>query len=75
MVYDKLRNVKMLPVYINQGLTLMNSLVLLQILIGMSLHIFGISPLLQVFHLWLASIIIGTILILYAGLMYRGFEK
>ena len=67
----KLFHIKELPDYSKKGLILMNILVLLQILIGMGLQFGGISPLLQVFHLWLASILIGLILVMYTALSYK----
>lgn len=45
-------------------------LILLQIIIGSSMEIFGLPPVLQVFHLWIASIFIGVILIQYVELKY-----
>jgi len=43
---------------------------LLQISIGSAMEIFGIPALLQVFHLWVASLIIGVILIIFTQLSY-----
>jgi cytochrome c oxidase assembly protein subunit 15 len=50
------------------GLSLL--LILAQIIIGSSMEIFGLPPVLQVFHLWIASIFIGIILIQYVELKY-----
>jgi heme a synthase len=50
-------------------------LILLQIIIGSSMEIFGLPPVLQVFHLWIASIFIGTILIQYVELKYMSEAK
>jgi cytochrome c oxidase assembly protein subunit 15 len=58
-----------------QGLWVMNMLVFAQILIGVSLQVMGITPLLQIFHLWLASLLIGIILVIYSGLFYQQVEK
>ena len=46
-------------------------LIILQLLIGFSLQIIGVSPLLQVFHLWIASIIFGFILVLHSTLTFK----
>ncbi len=43
-------------------------LLLLQIIIGSSMEIFALPAVLQVFHLWIASIFIGVILIQYVEL-------
>jgi len=45
-------------------------LTLIQISVGSALEIFGIPALLQVFHLWFASLIIGVILIIHTQLSY-----
>jgi len=50
-------------------------LILLQIIIGSSMEIFGLPPVLQVFHLWIASIFIGIILIQYVELKYMSEAK
>jgi cytochrome c oxidase assembly protein subunit 15 len=46
-------------------------LLVIQIVIGSALEIFGLPAILQVFHLWTASLFIGTLLILYTELVYR----
>ena len=43
------------------------SLMVVQLLLGAGLLAIGIPPLLQVFHLWLAALLIGTILYLYSA--------
>jgi len=43
-------------------------LLVVQVLIGSALEIFGIPPILQVFHLWTASLFIGSLLVLYTEL-------
>jgi cytochrome c oxidase assembly protein subunit 15 len=43
------------------------SLMVLQLLLGTGLLVIGIPPLLQVFHLWVAALLIGTILYLYSA--------
>jgi len=45
-------------------------LLVIQVLLGSALEIFGIPPILQVFHLWTASLFIGSLLILYTELAY-----
>ncbi len=56
---------------LKQGAWLMTILVILQILLGLSLQTMGISPFLQVFHLWTASLFVGVILIVYTELIYK----
>jgi cytochrome c oxidase assembly protein subunit 15 len=43
------------------------SLMVVQLLLGAGLLAIGIPPLLQVFHLWIAALLIGTILYLYSA--------
>jgi cytochrome c oxidase assembly protein subunit 15 len=56
---------------LKQGAWLMTILMLLQILLGLSLQTIGISPFLQIFHLWIASLFVGVILIIYTDLIYQ----
>ena len=58
-----------------QSVWLLNALIALQIIIGINLHVFGLPPILQVFHLWIASIFIGVILVLYTDLKYQQVIK
>lgn len=50
-------------------------LLLAQIIIGSSMEIFGLPPVLQVFHLWISSIFIGIILIQYVELKHLTGNK
>ena len=50
-------------------------LLLAQIIIGSSMEIFGLPPVLQVFHLWISSIFIGIILIQYVELKHLSGDK
>jgi heme a synthase len=43
------------------------SLMVVQLMLGTGLLVIGIPPLLQVFHLWVAALLIGTILYLYSA--------
>jgi cytochrome c oxidase assembly protein subunit 15 len=45
-------------------------LLVIQVMLGSALEIFGIPPILEVFHLWTASLFIGSLLILYTELAY-----
>jgi cytochrome c oxidase assembly protein subunit 15 len=45
-------------------------ILILQVLIGSALEIFGLPPILQVFHLWTASLFIGILLVLYTELAH-----
>ncbi len=45
-------------------------LLVVQVILGSALEIFGIPPILQVFHLWTASLFIGSLLVLYTDLAY-----
>ncbi len=71
----RLIKINSLSILSKQGLGLMNILVFTQIAIGLTLHLMGITPLFQVFHLWLASILIGIILIFYTVLSYKEVIK
>ena len=57
---------------VRQGTWLLNLLVLFQLLFGFGMQIFGILPILQVFHLWSAAFYVGLILVLYTSLLYQG---
>lgn len=45
-------------------------LLVIQVILGSALEIFGIPAILQVFHLWIASLFIGSLLVLYTDLAY-----
>jgi heme a synthase len=47
------------------------STVVLQIVLGIAVQFAGIRPVLQLFHLWIATIYLGLVLILYTDLRYR----
>jgi cytochrome c oxidase assembly protein subunit 15 len=47
-------------------------LALVQIILGLILMIFGSSPVLQLFHLWVAGIIVGLVLGLLLALNHKG---
>ena len=49
-------------------------LIILQIAVGSGMEIFGVLQILQVFHLWIASLFVGLILILYIELKYNTGE-
>jgi len=57
--------------FVRQGIALLNLLILMQLLIGFAMQIFGIQPFLQIFHLWSAALFIGIILVLYTSLNYQ----
>ena len=57
--------------FFRQGTGLMIVLIFLQLMIGFGMQIFGILPILQVFHLWSAALFIGIILVLYTSLRYQ----
>ena len=42
-------------------------LVLLQIVIGLGFVFFGVPPIVQLFHSWIPSLLVGSLLILWAG--------
>ncbi len=62
---DKLSNIS------KQSIWLLYIFIVLQIVIGINLQVIGLPPFLQVFHLWIASLFIGVILILYTDLKYQ----
>lgn len=49
-------------------------LIVLQIAVGSGMEIFGVLQILQVFHLWIASLFVGLILILYVELKHHTGE-
>jgi cytochrome c oxidase assembly protein subunit 15 len=57
--------------WLRQAVRIMNVLILLQLASGFTLQVIGFSPLIQVFHLWIASLFIGLILVLYTSLSYQ----
>jgi len=71
IVTMKILRLKPLSDFPKQMTGLMLVLIILQIFIGMSLQMIGIPALLQVFHLWIASIFLGVLLVLYSELNYR----
>jgi heme A synthase len=58
-----------------QSVWLLIMLIILQLIIGVNLFVFGLPPILQVFHLWIASLFIGVLLILYTDLKYDQVEN
>jgi len=54
-----------------QSIWLLFILIILQLLIGINLQVIGLPPFLQVFHLWIASIYVGVVLIVYTDLKYQ----
>jgi cytochrome c oxidase assembly protein subunit 15 len=54
-----------------QGLWLSMLLVLLQLAIGLALYVIGTPPFLQVFHLWIAALLVGTLLMICTVLIRR----
>ena len=62
---------KNLSEILKQGIWLMITLVVLQIVVGLILQLIGLPPILQVFHLWMASLFIGIILMIYTELTYQ----
>ena len=46
-------------------------LIILQLVVGLAMQSAGVFPLLQVFHLWLASLFIGNLLLMYSELSYE----
>jgi cytochrome c oxidase assembly protein subunit 15 len=59
-----------LSILSKQSVWILFVLIILQILIGINLQVIGLPPILQVFHLWIASIYIGVILIIFTELKY-----
>jgi cytochrome c oxidase assembly protein subunit 15 len=51
---------------VKQGLWLGMLLVLLQLALGLGLFNIGVPPFLQVFHLWLAALLVGTLLLVFS---------
>ena len=74
IVGQKIMKINKLSAVSKQCLWLLYALIFIQIFIGINLHLFGLPPILQVFHLWLASLFIGVLLILYTDLNYTQVE-
>jgi cytochrome c oxidase assembly protein subunit 15 len=68
---QKIMKIKNLSSLSKQSVWLLGILIILQIIIGINLHVLGLPPVLQVFHLWIASLFIGVLLILYTDLKYK----
>ena len=71
MISQKILKSEKLSLISRQSVWLLFILIIIQLLIGLSLQFIGLPPFLQVFHLWIASIFIGVILILYTELKYQ----
>jgi cytochrome c oxidase assembly protein subunit 15 len=67
---QKVMKLKRLTMMLKQGLWLLYILMILQIIIGINLHVLELPSILQVFHLWIASLFIGVLLIIYTDLKY-----
>lgn len=52
---------------VQQSSILLILLIVAQILVGLSIEVFGISPVMQVIHMWIAAIFVGIILIIYSS--------
>jgi cytochrome c oxidase assembly protein subunit 15 len=72
---QKIMKINKISLLSKQSVWLLNMLIVIQIIIGVNLHVFGLPPILQVFHLWIASIFIGVLLILYTDLKYEQVEN
>lgn len=53
---------------VNQSVLFMAMVVTVQLILGLVFVLFDLRPLTQVFHLWLASIYIGVVLLVYVSL-------
>jgi len=62
-----LKRAENIPEFIRQVVWVLILLACAQLLLGLSLVAIGIPQLSQVFHLWIASLIIGSLLILYVA--------
>ena len=73
VVITSFRILQLRPVGITlrQSTWIMTILIILQIIIGLSLQLIGLPAILQVFHLWIASLFIGVLLIIYSDLSFQ----
>jgi heme a synthase len=60
-----LRQSKQASGMVREGVWVMMILILAQIVIGMVLFMAGLPSLMQLFHLWIASLYVGTVFVLY----------
>lgn len=58
---------------VKQSSILLSLLVVVQILVGLGIEVFDIPPVLQVIHMWIAAIFVGTILIIYTAVTHSSF--
>jgi cytochrome c oxidase assembly protein subunit 15 len=58
---------ELLPILRQAGFGAM-MLVAIQVLLGLAMMLLGINPMIQVFHLWVASLLVGLLLLGYAEL-------
>jgi cytochrome c oxidase assembly protein subunit 15 len=71
MIGQKVVKINNISIVSKQSIGLLYVIIFLQIFIGINLHLFGLPPFLQVFHLWLASLFIGVLLIVYTDLKFE----
>jgi cytochrome c oxidase assembly protein subunit 15 len=71
----RILKIKTISLLSKQSVWLLNILIGLQIIIGINLHVLGLPPILQVFHLWIASVFIGALLVLYTDLKYEQVQN
>ena len=60
---------------VKQSVILLAVLIAAQILVGLSIEVFNIPPVLQVIHMWIAAIFIGNILIIYTVISDSPIER
>ena len=71
MIGQKILKSDKLSTISKHSIGLLFILIILQLLIGINLQVIGLPPFLQVFHLWIASIYVGVILVVYTDLKYQ----
>ena len=67
-----LRTAKNISGLVRQSCWGLMGIVALQVLVGALLMIIGLPEVMQVFHLWIASLLVGILLILYSALKQYG---
>jgi heme a synthase len=60
---------------VQQSSILLVVLIVAQILVGVSVEVFDIPPVMQVIHMWIAAIFVGNILIIYTGVTNSSLQR
>ena len=65
VVYNLFLKKENLNSFMRLNLILIINMIFVQLAVGVGMEVFGIPPVLQVFHMWIASLFFGVVLMLY----------